>query len=110
MDPLKLFLHIIWFIALKLKLKIEHLRKVITRDRVKRAKSNAILSNFNENIFIEMENAENNIENVDYTKQSYSSVSDDNNHNDNDNADNTVNNYRARLGPRPVIPPDYVYC
>ena len=51
----------------------------------------------------------NNIENVDCTKQSYSSVSDDNNHNDNDNADNTVNNYRARLGPRPVIPPDYVY-
>ena len=83
--------------------------KVVTRDRIKRAKSDAIISNFNENIFMETESIENNIENVDCTEQGYSSESDDDNHNDNDNADNIVNNYRARLRPRPVIPPDYVY-
>ena len=83
--------------------------KVVTRDRIKRAKSDAIISNFNENIFMETESIENNIENVDCTEQGYSSESDDDNHNDNENADNIVNNYRARLRPRPVIPPDYVY-
>ena len=83
--------------------------KVVTRDRIKRAKSDAIISNFNENIFMETESIENNIENVDCTEQGYSSEGDDDNHNDNDNADNIVNNYRARLRPRPVIPPDYVY-
>ena len=84
--------------------------KVVTRDRIKRAKSDAIISNFNENIFMETESIENNIENVGCTEQGYSSESDDDNHNDNNiNADNIVNNYRARLRPRPVTPPDYVY-
>ena len=36
--------------------------KVVTRDRIKRTKSNAILSNFDENIFMETKNAENNRE------------------------------------------------
>ena len=45
--------------------------KVVTRDRIKRAKNNAITSNFNENIFMETESIENNIENVDCTKQGY---------------------------------------
>ena len=58
-------------------------------------------------IFMETEIIENNIENVDCTKQGYSIESDDDNHND--NADNIVNNYRARLRPRPVLPPNYVY-
>ena len=44
--------------------------KVVTRDRIKRAKSDAIISNFNENIFMETESIENNIENVDCTEQS----------------------------------------
>ena len=55
------------------------------------------------------ESIENNIENVDCTEQGYSSESDYDNHKDNDNADNIVNNYRERLRPRPVIPPDYIY-
>ena len=83
--------------------------KVVTRDRIKRAKSDAIIKNFNENIFMGTESIENSIENVDCAEQGYSSESDGDNHNDNDNADNIVNNYRARLRPRPVIPPDYVY-
>ena len=83
--------------------------KVVTRDRIKRAKSDAIISNFNENIFMETESIENNIENVDCTEQGYSSESDDDNHNDKDNADNIIKNYPARRWPRPVIPPDYVY-
>ena len=86
--------------------------KVVTRDRLKRTKSNAIISHFNENIFMETKNTENNIENVDCidcTEQGYSSEIDDNNHNDSDNADNIVNNYRARIWPRPVIPPDIHY-
>ena len=83
--------------------------KVVTSERIKRAKSDAIISNFNENIFMETESIENNVENVDCTEQGYSSESDDDNHNDNDNADNIVNNYQARLRPRPVIQPDYVY-
>ena len=40
-----------------------------------------------------MKNSENNIENIDCTKQSYSSESDDDSHNDNDNVDSIVNNY-----------------
>ena len=83
--------------------------KVVTRDRIKRAKSDAIISNFNENIFMETESIENNLENVDCTEQGYSSESDDDNHNDKDNADNIIKNYPARRWPRPVIPPDYVY-
>ena len=55
------------------------------------------------------ESMENDIENIDCTEQGYSSESDDDNHNDNENADNIVNDYRARLRPRPVIPPDYIY-
>ena len=58
---------------------------------------------------METESIANDIEHVDCTEQGYSSESDDDNHNDNDNADNIVNDYRARLRPRPVIPPDYVY-
>ena len=84
--------------------------KVVTRDRIKRAKSDAIISNFNENIFMETESLENNVANVHCNEQGHSSEGDDDNHNDNDNADNIVNNYRARLRPRPVIRPDYVYC
>ena len=57
---------------------------------------------------MEMKNIEKNIENVYCTEQGYSSDSDDDNHNDNDIVDNIVNNYRATLQPRPVIPPDYV--
>ena len=38
--------------------------KAVTRDRIKRAKSDAIISNFYENIFMETESIENNIENV----------------------------------------------
>ena len=60
---------------------------------MKRAKSDSIISNFNENISMEMKNSENNIENVNCTQQGYSSESDDDNHNDNDNVDNIVNNY-----------------
>ena len=56
---------------------------------MKRAKSDSIISNFNENISMEMKNSESNIENVDCTEQGYSSESDD----DNDNVDNIVNNY-----------------
>ena len=56
---------------------------------------------------MEMKNIEKNIENVYCTEQDYSSDSDDDNHNDNDIVDNIVNNYRATLQPRPVIPPDY---
>ena len=58
---------------------------------------------------METESIENDIEHVDCTEQGYSSESDDDNHNNNDNADNIINNYRARLRLRPVIPPDYVY-
>ena len=47
--------------------------KVVTRDRIKRAKSDAIISNFNENIFMETESIGNKIENVDCTEQGYSS-------------------------------------
>ena len=62
--------------------------KVVTRDRIKRAKSDAIISNFNENVFMETESIKNNIEKVDCTEQDYSSESNDDNHNDNENADN----------------------
>ena len=74
--------------------------KVVTRDKIKRAKSDAMISNFNENIFMETETIENYIENIDFTELGYSSVNDDDNHNDNENADNFANNYRARLRPR----------
>ena len=47
--------------------------KAVTRDRIKRAKSDAIISNFNENIFMETESIGNKIENVDCTEQGYSS-------------------------------------
>ena len=46
---------------------------------------------------------------MDCTELGYSSESDEDNRNDNENADNIVDDYRARLRPRPVIPPDYVY-
>ena len=42
--------------------------RLVTRNRVKRAKSSAIINNFNENIFMETESIENNIENVDCTE------------------------------------------
>ena len=59
---------------------------VITRDRIKSAKNHPIISNFNENIFMETESMENNIDNVHCTEQGYSGESD----NDND--------YRATIG------------
>ena len=71
------------------------------------AKSDAIISNFNENIFLETKNRDNSTENKDCTKQGYSSESDDDNHSENDNADNIVSNYWTRLRPSPVIPPGY---
>ena len=46
---------------------------------IKRAKSDANISNFNDNIFMGTKNIENNIENVDCTGQSYSNESDDDN-------------------------------
>ena len=58
---------------------------------------------------METKNTENNIENVYRTEQGCSSESDDVNHNDNDNGKNTVNNYRARLRPRPMMLPDDIY-
>ena len=79
---------------IEIKTQNQTFTKVVTRERIKRAKSNAITSNFNENIFMETESIENNIENEDCTKQGYPNESDDDNHNDNDNADNIVNNYR----------------
>ena len=93
----------------RIEIKNRAFTKVVTKDRIKRAKSGANISNFNENIFMETESIENNIEHVDCTEQGYSSEINDDNHNDNDNADNIINNYRARLRPRPVIPPDFVY-
>ena len=42
--------------------------KVVTRGRIKRAKSDAIINNFNENILIETKNTENDIENVGCTE------------------------------------------
>ena len=46
---------------------------------IKRAKSDANISNFNDKIFMGTQNIENNIENVDCTGQSYSNESDDDN-------------------------------
>ena len=63
---------------------------------IKRAKSDANISNFNENIFMGTKNIENNIENVDCTGQSYSNENDDDSHTDNDNADNIANNHREK--------------
>ena len=48
------------------------------------ARSDAIISNFNENILLETKNRDNSTENKDCTKQGYSSESDDDNHNEND--------------------------
>ena len=42
--------------------------KVATRDIIKRAKSDAIISSFNENIFMETKNTENNTENLDHAE------------------------------------------
>ena len=94
--------------CIEIKTQNRAFTKAVKRDRIKRAMSDAIIRNFNENIFVETESRENNIENVDCSEKGYSSESDDDNHNDNDNTDNIVNNYRARLRPRPVILPDYV--
>ena len=47
--------------------------KLAIRDRIKRAKSDAIISSFNENIFMETKNTENNTENVGHAEQDYSS-------------------------------------
>ena len=69
------------------------------------ANSDAIISNFNENIFLETKNRDNSTENKDCTKQGNSSESDDDNHSENDNADNIVSNYWTRLRPSPVILP-----
>ena len=57
---------------------------------------------------MEMKNTENNKENVDHNEQGYSSDNDDDNDNNNDNA-NIINNWHIRLGPRPMILPDYGY-
>ena len=76
----------------RIEIKTQNLTfmQVVTRDRIKRAKNDAIISNFNENIFMETKSIENKIENVDCTNQGYSSENDNNNHNDNDSADNIV--------------------
>ena len=55
---------------IEIKIPNRAFTKVVTRDRIKRPKSDAIISNFNENIFMETESIENNIENVDCTEQS----------------------------------------
>ena len=66
-----------------------------------------LISNFNENIFIETKHTENIKENVARTEQGYSSDNDDDNDNNNYNADCIINTWR--LGPRPMTLSGYVY-
>ena len=58
---------------IEIKTQNQTFTKVVTRVRIKRARSDAIISNFNENIFMETESIGNKIENVDCTEQGYSS-------------------------------------